>query len=95
MQEIQTLEKQDNKPEPVPSLSSDLVDIEAACRIIGGTETPIHPSTLWRLVKAGDLPKPIHLAAQIRRWRRSELEAFLEARISSREDDYSKSRRQA
>jgi predicted DNA-binding transcriptional regulator AlpA len=78
-----------------PSIADDLVDIEEACRIVGGTQSPIHPSTFWRLVKSGDIPKPIHLAPQIRRWCRSELEAFVEARIAAREDDYAKGRRQA
>jgi predicted DNA-binding transcriptional regulator AlpA len=51
-----------------------LLDKRAVCSMLGG----IHPSTLWRLVKAGRFPKPIRVSVQLRRWSRSECEAALE-----------------
>ena len=38
----------------------------------------IHPSTLWRLIKQGKFPSPLHVGAQLRRWERSAVEAALE-----------------
>lgn len=53
--------------------STELVDIEAACRILGGEETPIGTATLWRGIKSGRFPAPLKIAPQVRRWKRSEL----------------------
>lgn len=34
-------------------------------------------TTLWRRVKAGQFPKPIALSAQATRWKRNEVEAWI------------------
>lgn len=49
-----------------------LRDVEAA-RFLG-----LGVRTIWKLVSAGKIPKPIHLPGRITRWRRSELTAFVE-----------------
>lgn len=35
-------------------------------------------TTLWRRVRAGDFPKPIALSAHSTRWRREEIDAWIE-----------------
>jgi predicted DNA-binding transcriptional regulator AlpA len=37
----------------------------------------IHKASVWRYVRAGTLPRPIHISKQCRRWRRSEIEAAI------------------
>ena len=50
----------------------DLLDANAACQLIGGTR-PLHPSTLWRGVRAGIYPPPIKVSPNSNRWKRPEL----------------------
>lgn len=64
---------------------SELVDEPRACAEIGGPETPIHRSTLWRGIKSGRYPKPIKVSARACRWRLDELRAVLERAASDRE----------
>ena len=63
---------------------SELVDEAMACRIIGGDETPIHRSTLWRGIGAGRYPKPLKVGPGTNRWRVSELVAVLEKAADER-----------
>ena len=58
--------------------ANELITIEDACRIIGGTQ-PISSATFYRQVKAGRLPGPIHPTPGISRIRRSELIAAIAA----------------
>ena len=36
--------------------------------------------TLWRLVKHGDFPQPLRIGRNILRWRRADVDAWLETR---------------
>lgn len=54
-------------------VTNDLITVGAACRLAGGDETPIHPSTLWRWVKAGRISPPVKLGRNTARYRRSVL----------------------
>lgn len=63
----------------------DLVDEASACRILGGSHTPIHRSTLWRGITAGRYPKPLKVSATINRWRVGELRRLLEQFAAERE----------
>jgi hypothetical protein len=47
--------------------------IKEACRKIGGDESPIHPSTFYRGVKAGLYPAPVHVSLNIARVNEGEL----------------------
>lgn len=47
----------------------DLVPIEIACEIIGGTHSPINRSTFYRLVNTGKFPPPIKIGPNISRVR--------------------------
>jgi predicted DNA-binding transcriptional regulator AlpA len=62
----------------------DLIDEPAACRAIGGENSPIHRSTLWRGVNAGRYPKPIKVGPGTNRWRLSELLAFINRAAEAR-----------
>ena len=64
---------------------SDLVDEPAACRIIGGENTPIHRATLWRGIKAGRFPKPLKIGPGTNRWRTGELFAVVEKAAAARD----------
>ncbi|MER9893783.1 hypothetical protein NKJ40_17195 [Mesorhizobium sp. M0119] len=63
---------------------TDLVDEAGACRLIGGENTPIHRSSLWRGINAGRYPKPLKIGPGTNRWRVSELAAVLEKAAAER-----------
>jgi predicted DNA-binding transcriptional regulator AlpA len=62
----------------------DLWTVEQVCAFFGGSSKPIHPSTLWRNVKAGIYPKPIVAGPNLRRWLPSECRAARQAQIEAR-----------
>lgn len=64
-------------------MSRTLLDVEAACRFIGGTN-PINAATLYRGIKAGIYPPPVKVAPNVSRWLENELEAALERRMAER-----------
>ncbi|WP_324428322.1 AlpA family phage regulatory protein [Azohydromonas sp.] len=45
---------------------------------------PLHESTIWRMVKAGDFPAPIRLHRNSVAWDLREVEAWLKARKEDR-----------
>jgi prophage regulatory protein len=49
------------------------------CRYFGN----LNPSTLYRQIKAGKLPRPIHVGGSSR-WLRSEVEQALQAMVDGR-----------
>lgn len=78
------------KTTPQPILLSsladdDLVDEATSCRLIGGNNTPIHRSSLWRGITAGRYPKPIKIGPATNRWRVGELRKVLEQAAAKRE----------
>ena len=62
----------------------DLVDEPMACRILGGEQSPIHRSTLWRGVNSGRYPRPLKIGESTNRWRRDELNAVIERACAER-----------
>ena len=64
--------------------SEDLLDRDAACRFIGGSR-PINAATLYRGVKAGIYPRPIKVAPNVSRWRKSESDEAMAKRIAERD----------
>lgn len=48
-------------------------------------ETTLSESTVWRLVAAGRFPRPLDLGGRVRRWRRAEIEAWVNADQPSRD----------
>lgn len=64
---------------------TDLVDESEACRIVGGANTPIHRSTLYRQIRAGHIPKPLKICGHSNRWIRGELLDYLRQAAEARE----------
>lgn len=67
--------------------ADDLVPITIACQLIGGKETPITASTLYKGIKSGRFPAPIKLGPGTSRWRRSEIIAMLEKAAADRNSE--------
>jgi len=65
-------------------LINDLIAEGAVLRLLGGEETPIHRSTLWRGINDGRYPPPIKVGPGTNRWRASEVAAYLERAASER-----------
>jgi predicted DNA-binding transcriptional regulator AlpA len=64
------------------TVTSELLDRRAVCALFGGTR-PINAATLYRGIKLGLYPKPIHVGGSSR-WLRRECEAALAAMVESR-----------
>jgi predicted DNA-binding transcriptional regulator AlpA len=41
----------------------DLLDIRAICRLAGGKEHPLNPSTIYRGIRKGIFPAPLKIGA--------------------------------
>jgi predicted DNA-binding transcriptional regulator AlpA len=63
-------------------MQADLLDRVEVCRLFGGTK-PINPSTLYRQIKAGKFPRPIHVGGSSR-WLLSECQAVLRQLVEAR-----------
>jgi predicted DNA-binding transcriptional regulator AlpA len=63
------------------ALSPDVLLVDAAtlARILA-----IGERTLWRMLSAGKLPRPVALGSKMRRWRLAEIEAWTAAGCPSR-----------
>jgi predicted DNA-binding transcriptional regulator AlpA len=71
---------------PVPIGSADdlaLLDVTEACRFFGGNNSPIHPTTLYKGIKAGRYPAPIKQGPGTSRWVLGECRASLRKIIAS------------
>ena len=60
----------------------NFLDRKAMCRKVGGTKS-IHPSTLYRLINKGVLPKPVRIGGSSR-WIEDEVDAALAALVVRR-----------
>jgi predicted DNA-binding transcriptional regulator AlpA len=60
-------------------MQTELLDRTAACEFFGG----LHPSSLYRGIRAERFPKPVKIGA-LSRWLRSECEAALARMIEGR-----------
>jgi predicted DNA-binding transcriptional regulator AlpA len=63
--------------EPNPN---ELLDCRSVCELFGS----IHPATLYRGIRNGRYPPPIHVGPNTSRWLRSECAAALQAMIAMR-----------
>lgn len=57
----------------------DFIDIYEACIEAGGKQRPVHPSTLWRWIKAKRISPPLAIGPNTKRFRRGTLKAELMA----------------
>lgn len=62
----------------------ELADEARSCKILGGDDTPIHKSTLYRGIKSGRYPPPLKIGPGINRWRVDELIAVLDKATAER-----------
>jgi predicted DNA-binding transcriptional regulator AlpA len=60
----------------------DLIDAPEVCRLFGG----IHRATLYRHVRLGHFPKPIHVG-RLSRWLRDEVEDVLAGMVRARKGE--------
>ncbi len=60
--------------------SKTLIGVNSVAELIGGS-----PSTVWRRVKDGLLPKPIKFGGMTR-WSRAEIEAVIDAALAARDE---------
>ncbi|MFZ1988149.1 MAG: AlpA family phage regulatory protein [Alphaproteobacteria bacterium] len=65
-------------------ITDDMLDAKAACAFLGGSR-PIHVSTFYRGIAQGRFPRPIAIGPNVKRWRRAELAAVIEAAAAARE----------
>lgn len=65
-------------------LDDELLDEAAVCRDIGGEDSPIHRSTLWRGIHDGRYPPPLKLGKNTNRWLKSEVRAVRARAIAAR-----------
>ena len=61
----------------------ELVDIEVACRMWGGSRA-VHESTIYRAIADGRFPKPIKLSPKMARWRPQEIRDAIKRRAEDR-----------
>jgi predicted DNA-binding transcriptional regulator AlpA len=59
-----------------------LLDKAAVCRLLGGTK-PINPSTLYRNIRKGLIPKPVRIGGSSR-WLLAECETALQQMVEGR-----------
>ena len=69
-------------PHPPAYAASDLLDRRSVCRLFGGSK-PINASTLYRGIRVGRYPRPIHVGGSSR-WLREECEAVLRSMMEGR-----------
>jgi len=64
-------------------MQQSLLDIQAACEFLGGTK-PVHPSTVWRWIKARRISPPKNVGPNIVRFELEVLKADVEAGCATR-----------
>lgn len=64
--------------------AQEIMTLGATCAFFGG-DKPLNPSTLYRGIKEGRYPRPVHPAPRLSRWLRSECVAALQAIIDARD----------
>jgi prophage regulatory protein len=63
---------------------TNLVDESTTCKLLGGENTPIHRSTLWRGINEGRFPPPLKIGRGTNRWLASEINKYLEKAAEAR-----------
>lgn len=62
----------------------DLLTVREVARFFGGSGKPLDKSTIYRWVRENRLPQPIRISRNALRWKRSELQAILDAAAAQR-----------
>jgi predicted DNA-binding transcriptional regulator AlpA len=61
----------------------ELLDRVEVCRFFGGSR-PINAATLYRGIRKGRYPKPVHVGPGSSRWLRAECEDALQSMVEER-----------
>ncbi len=64
-------------------MENHLLDRTGVCHYFGGSNRPLNPSTVYRHIRNGRIPKPIKVGGSSR-WLREECEAALQSMIEGR-----------
>lgn len=51
----------------------------------GATALPFGPTTLWRMVRVGEFPKPVKLSTRVSAWRVGDVRAWIRKRAGQAE----------
>jgi predicted DNA-binding transcriptional regulator AlpA len=70
---------------PTTTATIEFWDRPAVLKFFGGSR-PLHVSTLYRGMKSGRYPKPVHVSGNSVRWLRSECEAAARRMIAARDE---------
>jgi predicted DNA-binding transcriptional regulator AlpA len=65
-------------PSPSPLLEERHLSMDEVCVHVGGEKKPLHPTTVRAWIKSRGFPQAIHLSSNTARWRRSEIDAWIE-----------------
>ena len=76
--------KPPNDSSPKPVLEERHLSIDEVCTYVGGEKKPLHPTTVRAWVRDRSFPQPIPISSNTVRWRRSEIDAWLEAQRRSK-----------
>ena len=60
-------------------MTTKLMNIKETCAAV-----QLSRVTIWRLVRKGQFPKPIHLSERSRAWREDEINIWIEQRSEAR-----------
>jgi predicted DNA-binding transcriptional regulator AlpA len=66
-------------PSPRPVLEERHLAIDEVCTYVGGDAKPLHPTTIREWIRTRGFPPPIHLSSNTARWKRSEVDAWIDA----------------
>ena len=66
----------------------ELLDIKGLCHRLGGNR-PVHPSTVYRMVQSGVLPKPLKIGCSSR-WRADEIDEVVRRAADARDQSQPK-----
>ena len=67
------------RPQSVSSVLPETGFVRQSRQLVPNV-VPFSPATLWRLVKAGKFPAPVHLSDRITAWRVEDVRAWMQAR---------------
>jgi predicted DNA-binding transcriptional regulator AlpA len=70
---------------PTTTAPIEFWDRPAVLKFFGGSR-PLHVSTLYRGMKSGRYPKPVHVSGNSVRWLRSECEAAAQRMLAARDE---------
>ena len=71
-------------PAQATAADDGMMTLAATCAFFGG-DKPLNPSTLYRGIKAGRYPKPVHVGPNSSRWVRSECQSARQKLIAARD----------